>query len=143
MIFFQDPYLLLSAEREVRALVTINSNGYADAIASKNPYGGDTAEIYFSQYSSNIRPIIGVNQPNNDQTNNGQSNFNAWTEEILRVNEIVEKYGGSIEVEERNLSDFFKNNKPYCSLPRVHVKLVVEQDDLRLVKMIEESLGEE
>ena len=122
---------------EIGGLGTPCAGDYASAILDENEYSRDTAEIYFFHYNPDERHTTG----------DDVANYRAWVNEIERVQRILKRYGGTIEVDGLPLQDYLTSidqagvEGDQVPNHRVHVKITVpEQDELRLTRGVNEII---
>ena len=142
------------AAKEVRELRTPASDDYSDALLGKNCYGGDTAEIYLYRFAPDGSP-----QPSDREayeTLMGDAGKKAqyekachenWLADIGRLNEVVGKYDGEIQIDEKPLDTFLEELQASGEMltHRVHVQIRVpgqqELGKVRQIKAYLEGLG--
>lgn len=154
-----------AAAKEVRELGTASASEYADAILYKNRnmYGRDISEIYLYKFAPEgyPRPDNNINKywellknPKRKKEYNKLC-YNGWYEEIKKVQEVIDKYSGSIFICEDNYLMFEGGHSSYMTLQDywtavqsneisdfiVHVRIhTPELAQLRLKLEVEESI---
>ncbi len=122
---------LYAAARDVRLLKQTGCEDYADAVLDQNGFDGDTAEIYFHRFAPR-----GSSIPNNREE--FKIAYQKWVQGIKRVQRVVQRYGGTVEVRDmpldKYLAEIKDGKKPEH---RVHVTILVPgQETLCLLRMI-------
>lgn len=141
-----------AAAKEVRSLGTPCAEEYEAAILNQNGYGTDTAQIYFYRYASEDFPVPSDGaefqifmQDSERKKKYDNVCFNGWKSEVTKVENILNKYKGNMEVEDKPLREYLNGVKKANVTPdwRIRVRVYFPgQEIVRLVTELKEAVKE-